>query len=154
MLKKLLSIALVISIFVPTCALADEASSGGKKADPFLSWTIGLPFKAVGAALSSATGALVGTTSGFIRGAVKGTRAVAGALGDEDGAVETVAGIALGAGPGAAVHAVAGGLLWGAKGFIRGWEKPFEYATVHSAFEGIPDAVEWTVDGASKAFSS
>lgn len=152
--KKLLALILVISIFLPTVALADEASSGGKKTDPFLGWTIGLPFKAVGAVLSSATGIVVGTTTGFIRGAVKGTKAVAGALGDENGAGETLAGFIFGAAPGAAVHATAGGLLWGAKGFIAGWEKPFEYETVHSAFEGIPEAVEWTVEGASKAFSS
>lgn len=151
--SKLLALTLVVSILIPTAALADESSSG-KKTDPILGWTIGLPFKAVGAALSSATGIIVGTTTGLIRGAVKGTKAVAEALGDEDGAVETVAGLAIGAAPGAAVHATVGGLLWGAKGFIAGWEKPFKYATVHSALEGIPDAIEWTAEGASKAFSS
>ena len=152
--SKLLALTLVVSILLPTAALADESSSGCKKADPLLGWTIGLPFKAVGAALSSATGVLVGTTTGLVRGAVKGTKAVAGALGDEDGAAETLAGILIGAAPGAAVHGVVGGLLWGGKGFIAGWDKPFHCATIHSALEGIPDAIEWTADGASKAFSS
>ena len=55
---------------------------------------------------------------------------------------------------GAAVHATVGGLLWGGKGFIAGWDKPFHCASLRSAFEGIADAVEWTADGASKAFSS
>ena len=152
--SKLLALTLVVSILLPTAALADESSSGCKKADPLLGWTIGLPFKAVGAALSSATGLLVGTTTGLVRGAVKGTKAVAGALGDKDGAAETLAGILIGAAPGAAVHGVVGGLLWGGKGFIAGWDKPFHCATIHSAFQGIPDAVEWTSEGASKAFSS
>lgn len=152
MLKRILALTLLISILLPQVALADEASSGGK-ADPLLGWTIGLPFKAVGAALSCATGVLVGTTTGLVRGALRGTKAVAGALGDEDGAVETLAGIALGAAPGAAVHGTVGGLLWGAKGFIAGWEKPFERATIQSALNGIPDAIEWTAEGASKAFS-
>ena len=149
--SKLLALTLVVSILLPTAALADDA---GGKADPLLGWTIGLPFKAVGAALSCATGVVVGTTTGLVRGAVKGTKAVAGALGDEDGAGETLAGLAFGAAPGAAVHATVGGLLWGAKGFIAGWEKPFKNATLTSALEGIPEAIEWTADGASKAFSS
>lgn len=152
-MSKLITLLLVVSILLPQAVFADEAG-GGKKADLLLSWTIGLPFKAIGATLSSATGVLVGTTTGLVRGAVKGTKAVAGALGDEDGAGETLAGLVFGAGPGAAVHATVGGLLWGAKGFIAGWEKPFEYATISSAFEGIPEAIEWTADGASKAFSS
>jgi hypothetical protein len=151
--SKLLALTLVAAILLPQAALADESGSC-KKTDPLLGWTIGLPFKAVGAAFSSATGVVVGTTAGLIRGAVKGTKAVAGALGDEDGAGETLAGLALGAAPGAAVHATVGGLLWGAKGFIEGWEKPFSCQSLHSALEGIPDAIEWTADGASKAFSS
>ena len=152
--SKLLALTLVISILLPTAALADESSSGCKKTDPLLGWTIGLPFKIVGAALSGATGLLVGTTTGLVRGAVKGTKAVAGALGDEKGAAETLAGIALGAAPGAAVHATVGGLLWTGKGLLAGWDKPFRCETLHSAFEGIPDAVEWTAEGASKAFST
>jgi hypothetical protein len=153
MLKRsILVLTLVVSILLPQAALADEASSGST--DPLLGWTIGLPFKAVGAALSCATGVLVGTTTGLVRGAMRGTKAVAGALGDEDGAVETLAGLALGAAPGAAVHGAVGGLLWGAKGFIAGWEKPFARATIQSALNGIPDAIEWTAEGASKAFSS
>ncbi len=152
--SKLLALALVVSVLMPTIALADEASSGCKKADPILSWTIGLPFKAVGAALSGATGVLVGATSGLFHGAVKGTRAVADALGDENGTGETLVGVVVGAAPGAAVHAVVGGLLWGGKGFVAGWDKPFHCATIHSALEGIPDAIEWTAEGASKAFSS
>lgn len=152
--SKLIALALIISMLAPTVALADEASSGGKKAGTLLSWTIGLPFKAVGAVLSSATGILVGTTTGLIRGTVKGTKAVAGALGDENGAVETIAGLAVGAAPGAVVHGTLGGILWGAKGFKAGWQKPLQYATVHSALEGIPDAIEWTAEGASKVFSS
>ena len=151
---KLLALTLIVSVLIPTAALADEASSGCKKVDPILGWTIGLPFKTVGAALSSATGLLVGTTTGLFRGAVKGTKAVAGALGDEDGAAETLAGVVFGAAPGAVVHATVGGLLWTGKGFIKGWEKPFSCASLHSALEGIPDAIEWTSDGASKAFSS
>ena len=156
MFKKsnLLALTLVVSMLMPIAALADEASSGCKKADPLLGWTIGLPFKAIGAALSGATGVLVGTTTGLMRGAMKGTKAVAGALGDENGAGETLAGLVFGAAPGAAVHGVVGGLLWGGKGFIAGWDKPFHCATIHSALEGIPDAIEWTADGASKAFSS
>lgn len=152
--SKLLALALIVLVLIPTAVLADESSSGCKKAEPILGWTIGLPFKVVGAALSSATGVLVGTTTGFVRGAVKGTKAVAGALGDEHGTGETLVGLAIGAAPGALVHGVAGGLLWGAKGFIAGWEKPFKCATIHSALEGIPDAIEWTADHASKAFSS
>ena len=152
--SKLISLTLVIATVMPYAALADEASSGGKKADPLLGWTIGLPFKVVGVALSCATGVLVGTTTGLIRGAVKGTKTVAGALGDENGTGETLAGIAVGAAPGAAVHGTLGGLLWGGKGFVAGWDKPFKYATIHSALEGIPDAIEWTAEGASKAFSS
>ena len=151
---KLIALTLIVSILLPQAVLADEASSGCKKANPLIAWTIGLPFKAVGAALGATTGILVGTTTGLIRGAVKGTKAVAGALGDEDGAGETLAGLALGAVPGAAVHGTVGGLMWGTKGFIAGWEKPFECASLQSAFEGIPDAIEWTAEGASKAFSS
>ena len=152
--SKLLALTLVVSIFTyPLAVLADESSSC-KKADELLSWTVGLPFKAVGAVLSSATGVLVGSTAGLIRGAVKGTKAVADALGDEDGAGETLVGLAVGAAPGAAIHATVGGLLWGGKGFVAGWEKPFHCATLHSALEGIPDAIEWTSEGAAKAFSS
>jgi len=150
---KLLALTLIVAVFMPTAALADESSSC-QKADELLSWTIGLPFKAVGAVLSSTTGVLVGTVNGLVRGAVKGTKAVAGALGDDDGAVETLVGIAVGAGPGAAVHATIGGLLWGGKGFVKGWEKAFHCASLQSALEGIPDAIEWTADGASKEFST
>ena len=152
--SKLIAIMLVASILMPVAALADESSSGCKKTDPLIGWTIGLPFKAVGAALSTATGLLVGTTTGLVRGAVKGTKAVAGALGDEDGAGETVAGVALGAVPGAAVHGLIGGLLWSGKGFVAGLEKPFACATLSSALGGIADAIEWTAEGASKEFSS
>ena len=151
--SKILALALVASLLIPTAVLADEASSG-KKADPIIGWTIGLPFKLIGAALSSSTGVLVGVPVGLWRGAIRGTKAVAGALGDENGAGETLAGIIFGAAPGAAIHATVGGLEWGAKGFVQGLQKPLEYATVNSAFEGIPDAIEWTAEGASKAFSS
>ena len=151
---KLLALTLIVSVLIPTAALADEASSGCKKVDPILGWTIGLPFKTVGATLSSTTGLLVGTTTGLVRGAVKGTKAVAGALGDENGAAETLAGIAFGAAPGAAVHGLAGGLLWAGKGFVKGWDKPFSCQSLNSALQGIPDAIEWTSDHASKAFSS
>ena len=154
MLKKsiLIALALVASILMPTIALADEAS-GCRKADAILAWTIGLPFKVAGAALSGATGLLVGTTTGLVRGAVKGTKSVAGALGDENGAGETLVGLAVGAAPGAVVHGLVGGLLWLGKGFIAGWDKPFHCASLHSALEGIPDAIEWTAEGAAKAFS-
>jgi hypothetical protein len=152
--SKILSLLLVTSIVtMPLAAYADEGA-GCKKADPIIAWTIGLPFKAVGAALSSATGLLVGTTAGLFRGAVKGTKAVAGALGDEDGAGETLVGIILGAAPGAAIHAVVGGLLWGGKGFLAGWEKPFECESLDSALGGIPDAIEWTAEGAVDVFSA
>lgn len=155
MLKKsqLLALSLVVSLLIPTAALADEASSGGKKTDPIIGWTIGLPFKLVGAALSSSTGLLVGLPVGMWRGSIKGTKAVAGALGDEDGAGETLAGVIFGAAPGAVVHGLVGGLEWGAKGFVEGLQKPMEYSTINSAFQGIPDAVEWTAEGASKVFS-
>ena len=145
---------LVISILIPTAALADESSSGCKHPSDLVSWTIGLPFKAVGATLGSATGVLVGTTTGIIRGAVKGTKAVAGALGDEKGAAETLVGLAVGAAPGAAVHGTLAGIKWGAKGFKTGWDKPFHCESLHSAFDGISDAVEWTADHASKEYSS
>lgn len=151
--SKIIALTIVASLLMPTCALADEAGSC-KKPTEIISWTLGLPFKAVGAALASATGIVVGTTTGLIRGAVKGTKAVAGALGDEDGAGEQLVGLALGAAPGAAIHAVVGGLLWGGKGFIKGWEKPFECASLNSALEGIPEAIEWTADGAADAFST
>ena len=152
--SKLLALALVASMLMPTIALADEASSGCKKVDPILGWTIGLPFKAVGAVLSTVTGALVGTTTGLVRGAVKGTRTVADALGDEKGTGENLVGVVIGAAPGAVVHGLVGGLLWSGKGFVAGWEKPFKCESLHSALEGIPDAIEWTAEGASKAFSS
>ena len=152
--SNVIVLLLVVSVIMPTCAFADESSSGCRKPSDLLSWTIGLPFKAAGAVLSSATGILVGTTTGLIRGAQKGTKAVAGALGDEDGAVETVAGLAIGAAPGGVIHGTLGGFEWGAKGFTRGWDKPFSCASLHSALEGIPDAIEWTANGASKAFSS
>lgn len=155
MLKtKLLSLLLAVSMLTPMAALADESSSGCKKADPVIAWTVGLPFKVIGAALSSATGLVVGTTAGLVRGAVKGTKAVAGALGDEDGAGETLVGLLLGAAPGAAVHALVGGLVWTAKGFVAGWEKPFECSSLESALGGIPDAIEWTAEGAYDAFAS
>ncbi|OGI09172.1 MAG: hypothetical protein A3I68_07270 [Candidatus Melainabacteria bacterium RIFCSPLOWO2_02_FULL_35_15] len=152
--SKLLALVLVTSVLMPTIALADEASSGCKKTDPIFGWTIGLPFKAVGATLSTGTGVLVGTTSGLIRGASKGTKAVADAFGDEKGVMENIAGLVIGAVPGAVVHGVVGGLLWGGKGFVDGWEKPFKCQTLHSALEGIPNSIEWTAEGASKAFSS
>ena len=152
--SKLLVLTLVISVLLPQAVLADEASSGCKKPSDLLSWTIGIPFKAVGAALSSATGVLVGTTTGLIRGAVKGTETVADALGDKDGAAETLVGVVVGAAPGGVVHGVVGGLLWCGKGLLAGLEKPFRCASLHSALEGIPDAIEWTAEGASKAFSS
>jgi hypothetical protein len=151
--SKIIALMLVASILMPTAALAD-ASHSCKKADSIFAWTFGLPFKAVGAALAGTAGLLVGTTTGFLRGAVKGTKVVAGALGDEDGAGETLVGVVLGAAPGAAIHGTVGGLLWFGKGFVAGLEKPFWCASLHSALEGIPDAVEWTVEGASKAFSS
>ena len=151
---KLLSLTLVVAVLLPTAVLADESGSGCKKPSDLLSWTIGLPFKAVGAALSSGTGVVVGTTTGLVRGAVKGTKAVANALGDEKGAVETAAGLIIGAAPGAAIHGLLGGLQWGAKGFVEGWGKPFSCQSIRSALEGIPDAIEWTAEGASKAFSS
>ena len=152
--SKLLALALVASILMPTIALADEASSGCKKTNPLIAWTICLPFKAIGSVLSTATGLLVGTTAGLVRGAIKGTKAVAGALGDENGGAETLAGIAVGAAPGAAVHGLLGGLQWWAKGFVEGWGKPFSCQSIQSALEGIPDSIEWTADHASKAFSS
>ena len=152
--SNVIILLLVVSVLMPTCAFADESSSGCKKSSDLLSWTIGLPFKAAGAALSSTAGVLVGTTTGLVRGAVNGPKAVAGALGDENGPVESLVGIAIGAAPGAAVHGTLAGIQWGAKGFKAGWDKPFKCASLHSALEGIPDALEWTVEGASKAFSS
>ena len=151
--SKLLALALVVSVLMPTIVLADEASSGCKKTDPILAWTIGLPFKAVGSVLSTATGLLVGATAGLIRGASKGDKAVADALGDEKGVTENIVGWVVGAPVGSAIHGVVGGLLWAAKGFVAGWEKPFKCQTLHSALEDIPDAIEWTAEGASKAFS-
>ncbi len=152
--SKLFALVLVGSILMPTIALADEASSGCKKTNPLIAWTLCLPFKAVGSVLSTATGLLVGTTAGLIRGASKGDKAVADALGDEKGVTENIVGWTLGAPVGALVHGVVGGLLWSGKGFVAGWEKPCKCQTIHSALEGIPDAIEWTSDGASKAFSS
>ncbi len=152
--SKLLALALVISVLMPTIAFADEASSGCKKVNPIIGWTVGLPFKLVGAALSTVTGVLVGTTSGLVRGASKGAEAVADALGDKKGTTETLVGWVVGAPPGAAVHGAVGGLLWGGKGFVTGWEKPFKCESLHSALQGIPDAIEWTANGAAKAFSS
>ena len=152
--SKLLALALIVSVLMPTIVLADEASSGCKKTDPLIAWTLCLPFKAIGSVLSSATGLLVGTTAGLIRGASKGEKAVADALGDEKGVTENVVGWIVGAPVGAAVHGVVGGLLWTWKGFVTGWEKPCKCRSVHSALEGIPDAIEWTSDGASNAFKS
>ena len=150
--SKLLALALVISVLMPTIALADEASSGCKKTNLFIAWTFCLPFKAVGSALSSVTGLLVGTTAGLVRGAVKGEEAVADALGDKKGVTENIVGWALGAPVGSVIHGVVGGLLWGAKGFVAGLEKPCKCESIHSALQGIPDAIEWTAEGASKAF--
>ena len=152
--SKLFALALIVSVLMPTIALADEASSGCKKAEPIIGWTVGLPFKAVGAVLGATTGLLVGTTAGLVRGSVKGTKAVADALGDENGIGENIAGLLVGAVPGAVVHGLAGGLLWGGKGFVAGLEKPFHCSSMRSALEGIPDAIEWTAEGASEAFSS
>ncbi len=150
--RKLLALVLVATTLIPTAALADESSSGCKKSDPIIEWTIGLPFKAIGAALAGTTGLLVGGGAGLVRGAVKGTKAVAGALGDEDGAGETLAGVIFGAAPGAVVHALVGGLMWGGKGLWAGLEKPLHCRSFESAFEGIPDAIEWTAEGASDVF--
>ena len=150
--SKVIALLLLVSIvFSPMAVRADEWSLDS--AVDLVKWTLGLPFKAVGASLASATGVVVGTTAGIIRGAVKGTKAVAGAVGDENGAGETLVGLAVGAGPGAAVHGVVGGLTWGIKGFKAGWDKPFAKGTLVSGLEGIPEAIEWTVDNASKAFS-
>lgn len=149
MLKsKLLSLILAASILsMPVAALADAAGSC-KKTEPILEWTVGLPFKLVGAALSGTTGLLIGGLTGLFRGAVIGTKAVAGALGNEDGTGEVLAGIVIGAAPGAVIHALVGGLLWGGKGLLAGLEKPFECASLSSLIGGIPDAVEWTAEGA------
>ncbi len=151
--RKLFALLLVATVLIPTAALADESSSGCKKSNPIIEWTVGLPFKAIGGVLAGSTGLLVGTTTGLVRGAVKGTKAVAGALGDEDGAGETLAGIVFGAAPGAVVHGLVGGLKWTAKGLWAGLDKPLHCKSLESAFEGIPDAIEWTAEGASKEFS-
>ena len=79
--SKLFALTLVAAILLPQAALADESSSC-KKTDPLLGWTIGLPFKAVGAALSSTTGIVVGTTTGLIRGAEKSAKPLSDALWD------------------------------------------------------------------------
>ena len=71
----------------------------------------------------------------------KDTKNIAGILGDETGAGETLVGLAIGAVPVGLVDAVRDGAIWGAKGLKVGWKKPFEDATVHSALKGIPDAI-------------
>lgn len=153
--SKLLAFIIIVSIFTyPISCLAAEATWGSKKVDPMLTYTVGLPFKVVGSLLSSTTGVLVGATRGFMHGAVKGTKVVASALGDEAGAGENLIGIAIGAVPGATLYGIRGGSVWGAKGLKVGWGKPFEQGTVHSALKGIPDAIEWTTKNAAKEVSS
>lgn len=152
---KFLSLVLTLSIAsyqFPT--FGAEPTWAGKKADPMLTYTVGLPFKVVGSLLSSTAGVLVGATRGFMHGAVKGTKVVAGTLGDETGAGENLIGVAIGAVPGAALYGIRGGTVWGLKGLKVGWEKPFEDATVHSALKGIPDATMWTAKNAAKGSSS
>lgn len=151
--KKLIFISLMLLLLSTnfTFAFAQESAD---KAHPAISWTIGLPFKLIGSTLSGTAGFLVGSTAGFIRGAIKSTRYVAGMLGDENGTLETLAGATFAAIPGGAAHSIAGGLIWLGKGFWIGLEKPLEYPTVRSALEGIPEAIEKTSDEASKIFSS
>jgi len=151
---KLIVFVVVVSIFTyPMSCLAAKSSWTGKKVNPMLEWTVGLPFKVVGSFLSSTTGVFVGGTRGFMHGAVKGTKLVAGTLGDESGAGENLIGVALGAVPGAAFYGIRGGTVWGAKGLKVGFEKSFNDATVHSALKGIPDATMWTAKNAMKSFS-
>lgn len=153
--SKLIVFIIVVSIFTyPMSCLAAEHSPSGKKADPMLTYTVGLPFKVIGSLLSSTTGILVGSARGVMRGAIKGTKVVASALGDESGAGETLVGLAVGAIPGAVLYGMRGGAVWGLKGLKVGWEKPFKDATVHSALKGIPDATMWTAKNALKGFSS
>lgn len=153
--SKLIAFIIIVSIFTyPISYLAAEATWGGKKADPRLTYTVGLPFKVVGSLLSSTTGVLVGATRGFMHGAHKGTKIVAGTLGDETGVGESLIGVAVGAVPGAILYGIRGGSVWGAKGLKVGWGKPFEQGTVHSALKGIPDAIEWTTKNAAKEVSS
>ncbi len=157
MLSKIKFLSLVLTLSIASYqfpTFGAEATWGGKTTDPMLTYTVGLPFKVVGSLLSSTTGVLVGATRGFMHGAVKGTKVVAGALGDETGAGETLVGLAVGAVPGAVLYGMRGGAVWGLKGLKVGWEKPFEQETVHSALKGIPDAIEWTTKNAAKGSSS
>jgi len=147
---NLLALILAVSIFTtPLTVFADESGSCKSPSD-LISWTLGLPFKVVGAALAGGTGLIVGATTGLLRGASKGADVVADAVGNPSGLGETLAGWAIGAAPGAAIHATLGGLTWFAKGVEAGLSKPLKCASVVSAFEGIPDAIEWTAEGASK----
>lgn len=149
--SRLFALAIIVSIFTyPVSSLAAEATWGSKKVDPMLTYTVGLPFKVVGSLLSSTTGVLVGATRGFMYGAIKGTKVVAGALGDESGAGENLIGAAFGAVPGAAFYGMRGGAVWGVKGFKAGWKKSFEDPALDSALKGISDAVVGTAKDAAK----
>lgn len=151
--SKLIAVTIVVSVFTyPVSSLAAEATWGDKKVDPVLTYTVGLPFKAVGSLLSSTTGVLVGTTRGFMHGAVKGTKAVAGTLGDESGIGENLIGVATGAVPGAILYGIRGGTVWGFKGLKVGWEKPFKDVAIDSGLQGTLEAIEDTARSASKAF--
>lgn len=131
-----------------------QSSDSQEKANPALSWTVGFPFKLAGCALSSFTGLIVGGTAGFIRGAVRSTSYVADKIGNEDGIWENLVSAPLAGTFGGIAHSFYGGSLWATKGAWTGLQRPFEYATVQSALEGVPLAVEETVDGASKVFST
>lgn len=147
----------LILLFLILCTnvsnvLAQEESK--EKTNPWVAWTVGFPFKVVGATLSSTSGLIVGGTSGFFRGAVKGSRFIAGKLGNEDGVWENVAGTLIASGPSGVGHSVYGGFLWFYKGAWIGFVKPLEYPTIRSALEGIPEAIEETADEAAQVFSS
>lgn len=153
MINKLRYLTLVVLIFVQLLPLSSFAQDpGATKTDPALAWTVGLPFKIIGAGVSAPAGLLVGSVTGFIRGAVKGTNWVAETLGDEDGIWQRSVGVLTAPVFGTA-YSVTGGLLSCGKGAWIGLQKPFEYLSFQSLLEGIPEAIEQTTDEASSVFS-
>lgn len=152
--KRFVVFILAFMVLFTNVSFAFAQEKAQDPTEPLVAWTVGFPFKAVGSALSSATGFLVGSTSGFIRGAVKGSRYIAGKLGNEDGVWENIAGSLVAAAPSGVGHSLYGGFLWLGKGAWIGLQKPLEYPTIRSALEGVPEAIEETADGAAQVFSS
>ncbi len=114
MKKNIFVVLLLLSVVFPTCttkASADDVAD-------FLRSTTGT---VLGVALGPPIGGLRGLGSGW----VKGTKATAEALGDEDGVAHNAIGFATGGVVGAAAGTVSGVLMGGYDGIRYGWDDPF-----------------------------